>query len=246
MLLIFLLPLACSHARAGTLVIVGGGAVGPEILTETLRLAGGAEQARIAILPQASGLPDAGEKSAAVWREAGAADIRVVDLAQSVEARKHLERANLVWMPGGQQSRLVEALRAAEMIPVLRARLAGGAVIGGTSAGAAAMSQIMIEGTGDAGGISAGAVKISEGLGLLPGVIVDQHFFKRQRFNRLLAAVREHPGRTGAGIDEGTALIVTDREWRVAGVSHVLILRADGSSGWNMRLLAAGDTMPAP
>jgi cyanophycinase len=64
--------------------------------------------------------------------------------------------------------------------------------------------------------------KISTGLDLLPGAIIDQHFLKRNRISRLIAAIRTHPGLIGFGIDEGTAIVVYDNECRIVGRSYVL------------------------
>ena len=64
--------------------------------------------------------------------------------------------------------------------------------------------------------------KIATGFELLPGAIIDQHFLKRNRFSRLTAAVRTHPGLIGFGIDEGTAIVVADNEYKIVGKSYVL------------------------
>ncbi len=93
----------------------------------------------------------------------------------------------------------------------MRTRHAEGVVFGGTSAGAAVMSLRMITGEGDFTVIDGDQVEVRAGLGLLPGVIVDQHFVKRQRENRLFGLVLKHPDERGVGIDEGTALLVDER-----------------------------------
>ena len=98
----------------------------------------------------------------------------------------------------------------------LHALLARGGVIGGTSAGAAIMSRDMI-----ARGKQ--TPEMGTGFGFLPYAIIDQHFLARNRQARSLKAVKEHPGRFGLGIDEGTALEVTGRRMRVLGKSTVTI-----------------------
>jgi cyanophycinase len=244
--LFFLLTTPAVFAdAAGALVVVGGGKTNPVIVSQTLKLAGGGN-ARAAILPQASELPDTGEKSAAMWREAGAAGAEVVDLKKPDEARAKLTNATLIWMPGGDQNKLAVALREAGMIELMRERLASGAVIGGTSAGAAVMSALMITGEADLGSVSPKATELAEGLGLWPEVIVDQHFLKRQRFNRLLSAVLAHPEKIGVGIDEGTAVVVTAKGWRVIGASQVLLIQAQDKEKCRhqIHLLQPGDTWP--
>jgi cyanophycinase len=90
-----------------------------------------------------------------------------------------------------------------------------GGVIGGSSAGAAIQSRVMIRG-------GKGQPKISTGLELLQGAIIDQHFLKRNRLSRLLAAIRTHPKLIGFGIDEGTAIVVSDNKYRIVGKSYVI------------------------
>jgi len=244
-LVLTLLLARAECATPGPLVVVGGGKTNPAILSETLRLGGGT-QARVAILPQASELPDTGEKSASLWREAGAAEATVVDLKAADAARATLSDATLIWMPGGDQNRLVAALQQAGLVELLRDCRARGAVIGGTSAGAAVLSELMITGEADLGSVSADAVKLAPGLGLWPEVIVDQHFLKRQRFNRLLSAVLAHPEKTGVGIDEGTAVIVTNKSWRIIGASQVMLIRAGPEpEAFQLRLLKDQDSWPS-
>jgi cyanophycinase len=75
--------------------------------------------------------------------------------------------------------------------------------------------------------IAASNVVTAEGLGLLDGAVVDQHFLRRRRHNRLISVVLEDPGRLGVGIDEGTALVVEPNGWwRVIGESSVVIYDA--------------------
>src|SRR6185295_17336884 len=100
--------------------------------------------------------------------------------------------------------------------------------VGGTSAGAAVMSRVMIVGgeTADLTIVRSGTVLTADGLGLIPGAIVDQHFVRRQRFNRLLSAVLDHPDLVGIGIDEKTAIVVSGSSFEVVGDSNVLVVDA--------------------
>jgi cyanophycinase len=89
------------------------------------------------------------------------------------------------------------------------------------------MSAVMITGDADLQSITAGKTKTAVGFGLLPGAIVDQHFQKRQRMNRLISAVLDRPRLVGVGIDEKTAIIVTGgRRFEVLGESSVLVIDA--------------------
>lgn len=206
-----ILTLALLLQDPGPLVIVGGGSVPDAVRARAIELAGG-KKARILVVPQASQL----EPDLTPW-----GDAEVLDLAK--KPVEQVERATLIWIGGGDQSRLMKALAGTGVIDAIRKRHREGAVVGGTSAGAAVMSKIMLTGGGDPEAIAKGSAETAEGLGLWPDVIVDQHFVKRKRFNRLASAVLEHD-RTGVGIDESTAVIVRGRKVEVLGESVVLVL----------------------
>lgn len=133
-----------------------------------------------------------------------------------------------VFFTGGDQVRIMNVLNDESLAEALRERYRAGAVFGGTSAGTAIMSRRMITGEGDFTVIDGKKVETRKGLGLLPDdVIVDQHFIKRQRENRLFGLILQDPRSLGIGIDEGTALIVTDnRCGEVVGTSQVMIINA--------------------
>jgi cyanophycinase len=78
---------------------------------------------------------------------------------------------------------------------------------------------------------------------LLPGVIIDQHFIKRQRQNRLFGLVLAHPEERGVGIDEGTAILVEDgRKALVVGSSQVMLVDASDKDSLVLELLRSGQT----
>ncbi len=210
------------------LVIVGGGGTTEAIQQKALALARGKET-RVVVLPQASERADRGEETAQMWRDAGAAAVtNLSDLADGERARRLIAEADLLWFGGGDQSLLMRDLRAAGLVELVRERAAAGVVCGGTSAGAAVMSNVMITGDGkdELVRICAQVTATSEGLGLLPGAIVDQHFLARQRTNRLVAAVLDHPELVGVGIDERTALVVVGGRGEVVGEGQVVFFDA--------------------
>ena len=170
-----------------------------------------------------------------------------------------------MWFGGGDQVLLIKALKGTKTDAAIHARYRAGAVIGGTSAGAAVMSASMI--TGDErhpGGVRPVAdsasymtiardnLVVTDGFGLLTNAVVDQHFVRRKRSNRLVSVVLERPEHLGVGIDESTALIVSpDGRWRVMGESVALIYDARkaaitrpggtlGATGLVMHVLPAG------
>ena len=175
--------------------------------SRALELAGG-ERARIAILPQASGREGRGESSVEMWREEGAREVRNLDGLPAREAAGAIRGADLIWMPGGDQNRLMRELRELGLVDAVREAYGRGATVGGTSAGAAVMSAVMITGRPERSALAAGNTPTAEGLGLLPDAVVDQHFVARDRNNRLLSAVLERPALLGLGVDERTAAIV--------------------------------------
>jgi cyanophycinase len=147
------------------------------------------------------------------FREVGATDVRALELrtrddAQDPAIVAALRGARGIWLTGGDQSRITAALRGTPAFGALRSAHRGGAVLGGTSAGTACMTPVMLTGSGDRGVIEAGNVPLAPGLGFLPGVVVDQHFVARQRQNRLLSVVLEDQARLGVGVDEATAIEV--------------------------------------
>ncbi len=229
----------------GSLLIVGGGPIPDAILERFVALAGGAGKARIVIYPMASEYEDAGVELAETFAKLGAsAERRVLTREQASlpAAAEELASITGIWLGGGDQSRLTAALLDTPVEAAIAARYRAGAVVGGTSAGAAVMSTPML--TGDEkrpGGdrppgtdssdawmtIARENVVTARGFGLLPGTIVDQHFVRRRRNNRLLSLVLENPSLLGVGIDESTALEVgPDGVWRVLGESVALIYDA--------------------
>jgi len=220
----------------GWLLIVGGGGTTDDMYQSALEHGGG-PNAKVVVFPQASELPDTGESSAAAWRKNGVGDVRVADTNDEAAALKLVEWATIIWFPGGVQSRLLDAL-GTKIADAIRKRYQEGALIGGTSAGAAVMPSVMITGevegdTGDDGGLTfvrAQTVECKRGLGLIDWAIVDQHFLRRRRFNRLLSCVLDHPQLVGIGIDERTAILVHGFAFEVIGESNVLVIDARDST----------------
>jgi cyanophycinase len=152
---------------------------------------------------------------------------------------RKLRTATGIWFPGGDQSLLTAALGGSAALRAIHERYDAGAVVGGTSAGAAVMSDSMITGNQYWPGmltavdspsysrIGRHTIEIVPGLGFLHNAIVDQHFIRRQRENRLLTVVMERPSLLGVGIDEGTVLkVAADGNWTVLGRSAVIVVDA--------------------
>jgi cyanophycinase len=222
-------PAAAQPLPKGHLVVVGGGGVPDVILQRAIELAGGAA-APIVVFPQASELADTGDVAVDMWKKAGATNVRWLPLTDAAAARQAVESAAFIWFPGGDQNRLMKALEGTGVAEAIARRYRDGAVVGGTSAGAAVLSAVMLTGDADLQSITVGATKTAPGLGLWPDVIVDQHHLKRQRQSRLISLVLEHPALVGVGIDERTAAIVSGTRFEVLGDSSVLVIDARGAT----------------
>jgi cyanophycinase len=232
-------------AQRGTLFIVGGGPQPPALVQQFVDLAGGRGHAHIVVFGMASEDGEkAGEEKAQDLRALGAEARNVwVNHAQAnTDSVAHLlDKATGVWFVGGDQVKLIAALRGTKTESAMHARYErAGAVIAGTSAGAAVMSAKMLTGderhpggartdtsTGGFMTIARKDIVIDSGFGFLRNAIIDQHFLRRKRHNRLISVVLEQAPHLAAGIDESTALIVRpDGKWRVAGESAVTIYDA--------------------
>lgn len=253
------------HKR-GTLMIVGGGDTPYTIQKRFVELAGGAGRARIAIFPMAKRDDDEeAEEVLAEFKILGA-DSVIVNInreqAQSGSTDALLKGFTGYWFLGGDQNLLAASLLGTRALRTIEYRYEQGAVIGGTSAGASVMTATMLTGqrrtasgriNEDPNAVALRSTEVALGFGLLPGAIVDQHFSRRSRDNRLVSAVLDHPQLLGVGIDEETALIVRpDGRWEVLGNGHVKIYDARrayivhqdedavGASGIRMHVLPRG------
>ncbi len=126
-----------------------------------------------------------------------------------------------------------------------------GALIAGTSAGAAVQSKKMITGnelkyeeyTGRYRTIESDNIEVAEGLGLIEGVIIDQHFIWRMRMNRLISAAIENPEDVLIGIDESTAILVEGKKISVRGKSQIVVLSNEGLNKKVMNGLLGAENM---
>ena len=212
-------------AADGPLVIVGGGGVPEDVQKKFVELAGG-NNAKIVVIPQASTRSDRGNSAVELFQKLDAKQVVNLELTDVAQAKQFIADSTGIWFSGGDQSRLMKALQKAELVEFIRQRHRSGITIGGTSAGAAVMSQEMIIDMPKEPGLVAGNTPMANGLGLLPDVIVDQHFVNRGRLARLLSAVLDQTELLGVGIDEKTAIIVSGDQFEVLGAGNVLVVDA--------------------
>jgi cyanophycinase len=125
-----------------------------------------------------------------------------------------------IWLAGGDQLRLCQRLDTLGLLDRLRERYRSGATLAGTSAGAAALSEVMIAGGSARHPHDVAGVQLARGLGFWPDAIIDQHFSQRGRLARLLAAILAHPNHYGIGIDEDTAVLTDPTRQTVTCIGH--------------------------
>lgn len=216
----------------GHLVLIGGGDRPRAVMEKFIELAGG-KDAFILVLPTASGEPDTGQRYLHEFtQEYGCTRVTVLDIKERSDAARAdfvalVDQAGGVFFAGGDQRRITAALLDTPVGRAIDRLYARGGVLGGTSAGTACMSPLMITGEGDFTVITAGNIELARGLGHFAGVIVDQHFIARQRQNRLFAAILENPELVGVGVDEATAVWVRpNHTFEVLGEGSVMVIDA--------------------
>jgi cyanophycinase len=162
--------------------------------------------------------------------------LHATDRSQAVDPAfsAPLREATGVWISGGDQSRLTALFGGTQVEHELANVLRRGGVVGGTSAGASVVTQVMMVGG-----------KAARGFGLIPDMIVDQHFSNRGRLPRLLALLRHHPGQLGIGIDERTAVEIRGGEIAVLGNATVTVARPDRPRP-SVQVYRAGSRFPQP
>lgn len=226
-----------SHAPAGrgTLIPIGGAEDRRgqrRILSRFVELSGG-KQARIVVIPAASTIPDElGLIYDTVFDELGADETHVINVWRRADTEDptiltHLQNATGIFISGGDQVKLVSLVGGTLLGDQILARYQAGAVVAGTSAGAAALSEHMIA-FGRGGGVpSFRMVYLAPGLGLIEGIVLDQHFRERDRVGRLMTALTFNPSLVGVGVDEDTALVIhPDDTCEVIGSGSVTVVDA--------------------
>src|SRR5437763_4939416 len=198
----------------GTVVVVGGGSLGPEVLDKFIQLAGG-PNALIVDVPTAGGdsvyPPDwSGTRS---LKAAGAKHVVVLHtidkkLADSDSFAAVLSRAGGVWFEGGRQWHLVDSYAGTKTEKAFHDVLARGGVVGGSSAGASILASYLLRGARSGNAIIM-APGYEQGFGFLRGVAIDQHVVARERLADLADSLMpKHPELLGMSEDEGTAWLV--------------------------------------
>lgn len=223
------------EAAAGPLMAIGGAEDKMDdkvILSSFAHFAGG-KDARIAVVPTASSIEDAGNRYKALFLGMGVESAEVVYIGNREDANAEsqvetLDDATGIFLTGGNQVRLSVLIGGTRFEETVRRKHREGTVIAGTSAGASILSAHMI--AGGAGGAvpKQRMAQMVAGFGLISNVIIDQHFRQRNRIGRLLALVATNPGLLGIGVDEDTAAVF-DGDGRMNVIGRHSVTIVDGS-----------------
>ncbi|NEQ96363.1 MAG: cyanophycinase [Cyanothece sp. SIO2G6] len=220
--------------KQASVMVIGGAedkVHGRQILTTFFQRSGGTE-ATIGIIPCASREPAIiGDRYRTIFADMGTKQIEVLDIrdrSEGDDARwlERLAHCTGIFLTGGDQLRLCSLMADTNLMHTIRVHAQLGKIaLAGTSAGAAVMGEKMIAGGGSGESPSRALVDLSDGLGIIPEILVDQHFHNRNRMARLMSAVAACPDRLGIGIDEDTcALFEADGTFQVIGKGTITIV----------------------
>ncbi|GAB4340589.1 MAG: cyanophycinase [Flammeovirgaceae bacterium] len=221
----------------GELFIIGGGPRPEHLFERMLKEAGVTPQDYVLVLPMSSEEPDSSffyiKKD---FVREGINDVRNYYFAKGSDLKPEqydsLKNAKLIFFTGGDQNKFMSIIEGTKVKEALIEAYKNGTMLAGTSAGAAVMSEKMITGNElkhkeyaeTFENIEAENIEIATGLGAVTTIIVDQHFLKRSRHNRLLSACIEYPHLKSVGIDEATAILVKGgKTAEVVGDNQVLV-----------------------
>jgi len=216
-----------SQSNRGLLMIVGGGKKPVSAIKTFVEYCKGG---KILVIPSSSAIPtESGPAAVELFRSHGSQNVDWLFIQDSAMAAADsvidkVKNATGIFFTGGVQTRLMKRIGRTpveSLVKELYFQKSG--AVGGTSAGAAVMSQIMITGDGDFTILDGNNVVTERGLGLLNNCIVDQHFIKRRRNNRLLSLAIEKQI-PGIGIDESTAILYYPNDaFKVVGEGSVVV-----------------------
>ena len=220
--------------KRGFIVPIGGAEdkVGAaNILRRFIEVSGGTGS-RIVIIPTASKLEDTGRRYEKLFRQLGADEAKSLPIGTRADAAKtewldYIEKAQGIFVTGGNQLRLTTILGGTPIAKAIRRANARGVAVGGTSAGAAILSEHMIAYGEEGHTPHAGRVTLVPGFGLTNRIMIDQHFRQRDRLGRLLSALAYNPFAVGVGLDEDTAAFIDHtKKLTVVGTGAITIVDA--------------------
>ncbi len=235
--------------KTGTLIIIGGKedkSGDMHILTGLAQLIG---KKKMVIVTVASAVPnDIWDDYKNIFYSMGLKNLVHFSVEQHDEAKhpkqlKIFENAHAVFFTGGDQLKITTKIGGTPVLDCILDIFRKGGIIAGTSAGAASMGKNMLIGGENSESHKVGNWKMAPGLGFIEDIIIDQHFAQRGRIGRLLGAVALNPGILGVGIDEDTAIVICNHEFKVIGSNAVYVIDGRDVSTTNISEAAAENTM---
>ncbi len=220
-------PEKTENVTRGHLLLIGGKDKPAKAIERFIELC---DNGPILVIPSASAVPHESDPGAVqLFLDNGAKVVDYLFIAGQDSANdeaivEKVRQARGIFFTGGVQTRLMKRIGFSKTEEAIRDFYFNrNGVIGGTSAGAAVMSEVMITGDGDFTVLHKDNIATNRGLGFLQNCIIDQHFVKRQRNNRLISVTIES-GLPGIGIDESTAIIYNpDDTFEVYGEGSVIV-----------------------
>ena len=172
---------------------------------------------RIEVITSASMIPEEmGQAYLEAFSKLGCDNVGILQIQEKSQADKpeylqRLSEADAIMFTGGDQNRLTDIFTQTQALSLLKKRYFNEEkfLISGTSAGAMALSNIMIEGSEEYNSLVKGTVRTGQGLGLIDELIIDTHFINRRRMPRLIEAIAAFPNRMGIGLGEDTAILIS-------------------------------------
>ncbi len=243
--------MASQHPVApGRIVAIGGAedrTSDLEILRQVFALAPEG-YGEVAVIATASSIPDEVLPDyEAAFSRLGASRVHSLDIrdrrqAAEADTVRLIEQSGVIFFTGGDQLRLTNVMGGSATLKAIRHRLKEGAVVAGTSAGAAAMPGTMIYNGTAADALRKGAVNMTFGLGLVEGLIIDSHFLERGRFTRLMEVGATNPEYLGVGLGEDAAVIIhQNRVLEAIGTGHVILIDSRDLASSNIADLSMGE-----
>lgn len=220
----------------GSLIAIGGNEdkVNDLIVLKRVIQEIGKEKYKVAVITTASEEPVIrGQEYHDVFSNLGAAKIEILNIKKRSEANnkvfvQKLEDSDLIFITGGDQLRLTTIIGGSKILQTMNDRLEAGALIAGTSAGAAVFSDTMIYEGQSKEGLFKGQVFTTSGFGFVENIVFDTHFMARGRIGRLVQIVTTNPTCMGVGIGEDSGVVLKgDGTMEVIGTGQVIVV--DGS-----------------
>lgn len=217
----------------GNLIIIGGAEdkTGEKTILKLVSSRIKSKEEKMVIVTVATENPEeCGNEYKGIFKSLNVNDISILNVksredAHNLQNIQLLNNASVVFFTGGDQLRITSILGGTPLYKIMKESYRRGCTYVGTSAGASVMSDTMIVSGPDDESPKKCTLKMAPGLGLIRGVIIDQHFAQRGRIGRLLVGVAENPETLGIGIDEDTAIVVNEAgEFSVIGSGAVYVL----------------------